>query len=136
MVLMDPKGNKGTTHKLSGKTLFVLTGSILCQDRQRHDSVLESARFGNLDIESEKVTFSYYISCDSYRDVCMIQCENKISLCTITFSFSKFQYFFIFHHISKVFFCYYYWYFSDFCARFLFYFNTFKYSEYFFNQSL
>ena len=65
---MDPRGNKGTTHKLSEKTLFVLTGSILCQDRHRHNSILESARFGNLDIVSEKATFPFYILCDSYRD--------------------------------------------------------------------
>ena len=35
-------------------------------------------------------TFPFYISCDSYRDDRMIQYENKILLCTITFSFSKF----------------------------------------------
>ena len=52
MVLMDPRGDKGTIHKLSEKTLFVLTGSILCQDRRRNDSILGSARFGNLDIVS------------------------------------------------------------------------------------
>ena len=54
---MDPRGNKGTTHKLSEKTLFVLTGSLLCQDRHRYDSILESSRFGHLDIVSEKVLF-------------------------------------------------------------------------------
>ena len=43
----------------------------------------------NLDIVLEKATFSFYIFSDSYRDVCMIQYENKVSLCTITFSFSK-----------------------------------------------
>ena len=57
MVLMDPRENKGTTHKLSEKTLFVLTGSILCQDRRRHDSILESARFRYLDIVSGKALF-------------------------------------------------------------------------------
>ena len=57
MVLMDPRGNKGTTHKLSEIDLLVLTGSILCQDRCRHDSILESARFGHLDIVSEKALF-------------------------------------------------------------------------------
>ena len=50
MVLMDPRGNKGATHKLSEIDLFVLTGSILSQDRCKHDSILESARFRQLDI--------------------------------------------------------------------------------------
>ena len=68
MGLIDLRGNKGTTHKLSKKTLFVLTGNILCPDRCRHNSILESARFGNLDIVSEKATFPFNISCDSYRD--------------------------------------------------------------------
>ena len=54
---MDPRGNKGATHKLSGKTLFVLTGSILCQDRCRHNSILESSRFGHLNIVLEKALF-------------------------------------------------------------------------------
>ena len=35
----------------------MLTGSILCQDKRRNDSILESARFGHLDIVSEKVLF-------------------------------------------------------------------------------
>ena len=54
---MDPRGNKGTKYKLSEIDLFVQTGSILCQDRRRHDSILESARFGHLNIASEKVPF-------------------------------------------------------------------------------
>ena len=56
-VLIDPRGNKGTKYKLSEIDLFVLTGSILCQDRHRHDFILESARFGNLDIVWEKALF-------------------------------------------------------------------------------
>ena len=54
---MVSRGNKGTTHKLSEIDLFVLTGSILCLDRCRHDSILESARFRHLDIVLEKALF-------------------------------------------------------------------------------
>ena len=57
MVLINPRGNKGTKYKLSEIDLFVLTGSILCQDRRRHDSIVASARFGHLNIVLEKVLF-------------------------------------------------------------------------------
>ena len=57
MVSVDPRGNKGTTRKPSKIEKFVLTGSILGQNRRRHDSILESARFGHLDIVSEKELF-------------------------------------------------------------------------------
>ena len=46
-----------------------------------HDSILESARFGNLNIVSEKATFPFYISCDSYRDgMDSIMCISNVNV--------------------------------------------------------
>ena len=87
---MDPKGNKGTTHKLSGKTLFVLTGSILCQDRRRHNSILESARFCNLNIMSWKQLFLSIFRVIPIEMSVWFNMRINVSLCTITYSFSKF----------------------------------------------
>ena len=88
MVLMDPRGNKGT------KTNYLKR--LVCVDRQYTVSGLAQTRFhtGVIKVWAPrhcvgKATFHFYFSCDSYWDARMIQYENKISLCTITFSFSK-----------------------------------------------
>ena len=89
MVLINPRGNKGTKHKLSVKTcLCMMAGYYI---RIGADTIPYGGYEGYRATRSvSENTFSFCVFlCEFHRDVHMIQYENKILLCIITFSFSK-----------------------------------------------